>query len=116
MLGDAGVRVTIDTGLSAETPEGRCVILPGVAVVEPKSPGPPSALDRLLWTMGYRPVRISKFCTSLAALDRQLPANKWARALRQPWTPVPTIQMGAQGPLPARHDRPPWRIGALVGA
>jgi hypothetical protein len=74
-----------------------------------------SPLDRLLWTMGYRPVKISKFCTSLAALDRRLPANKWSRALRQPWTPLPTIQVGEQAPLPARHESPSWRSRALAG-
>jgi hypothetical protein len=92
------------------------VTLPGMAIVESKSPGPPSGVDRLLWAMGYRPMKISKFCTSLAALDRGLPANKWSRALRQPWTPLPALQIGAQDPLSALREPPPWRLSALAGA
>jgi Carbohydrate-binding domain-containing protein Cthe_2159 len=36
--------------------------------------------------LGYRPVRLSKFCTCLAALRPELPSNRWIRVLRQPWS------------------------------
>jgi len=52
-------------------------------VFETKSAGPPSFFDRLLWTHGIRPVRISKFCTGLAALHPELPSNKWRRTLNR---------------------------------
>ena len=57
-----------------------------MAIVETKSVGAPSAADRALWAIGCRPIRISKFGTSLAVLDPELPANRWTRALGQPWT------------------------------
>jgi hypothetical protein len=79
------VRVTIDLGLEASTPEGLDLRLMGMAVVETKTRGPTSDADRGLWAMGHRPVRISKFGTSLAALHPDLPSNRWTRALSRPW-------------------------------
>jgi hypothetical protein len=81
-----GVRVTIDTDLRSEGPDGRSVQLDEMAVIETKSGGSPSSADRILWELGYRPVKVSKFCTSLSALYPELPHNKWTRALRQPWS------------------------------
>jgi hypothetical protein len=80
-----GARLTIDLGLRSTTPDGLSVAVPGMAVVECKSNGAPSNADRALWSLGQRPIRLSKFGTSLAAMDRSLPANKWTRALRYPW-------------------------------
>jgi len=82
------VRVTIDTDVEAATPDGRLVVLAGMAIVETKSGGPPSVADRVLWSLGHRPTRVSKFCTGLAALHSELPSNKWTRALQQPWVLV----------------------------
>ena len=49
-------------------------------VVETKSatagPGP---LDRRLWELGHRPVRISKYGTGLALLTPDLQRNRWHR-------------------------------------
>ena len=87
LVGVDRVRVTIDTAVEARAPDGRTVGLAGMAIVETKSGGPPSAADRILWQMGHRPTRVSKYCTSLAALRPELPANRWTRALRQPWCP-----------------------------
>jgi len=78
-------RVTLDQDLEAWTPDGRTVCLPDVAIVETKTPGQPSEADRVLWSLGYRPARLSKFCTCLAALRPELPSNRWTRVLRQPW-------------------------------
>ena len=85
LVGVGGARVTVDGDLEALTPDGRLVALDGMAIVETKSPGPPSVADRVLWSLGYRPTRVSKFCTSLAALRPELPSNRWTRALRAPW-------------------------------
>jgi hypothetical protein len=86
LLVDAvAARVTIDTDVEAATPDGRLVVLAGMAIVETKSGGPPSVADQVLWSLGHRPTRVSKFCTSLAALRPELPSNKWTRALQQPW-------------------------------
>ncbi len=85
LLPDAGVRATLDTHVQAEAPDGRIAALRGMVIIESKSGGPPSPVDRWLWSNGHRPIRVSKFCTSLAALFPELPSNKWNRALHQPW-------------------------------
>lgn len=88
VLGMGTARVTIDTDVQALTPDGRLVGLVGMAIVETKSAGRPTDADRLLWELGHRPTSVSKFCTSLAALRPELPANRWTRALREPWLVV----------------------------
>jgi len=85
LLLDDGGRVTIDIGLTAATCDGLGVELGGIAIVETKSAGAAGAADRELWAMGCRPIRVSKFCTSLAAMQPDLPANRWTQALRRPW-------------------------------
>ena len=84
-------RITIDTGLECEAADGSLISLPEIAVVETKTLGPPCAIDHFLWSHHRRPVKISKFCTGLAALTPRLPANKWNRVLRTyfDWTPEP---------------------------
>jgi hypothetical protein len=85
LVGADGARVTVDEDVEARTPDGRTVALSGMAIVETKSPGPPSVADRLLWSLGCRPTKVSKYCTSLAAMRPELPSNRWTRALRAPW-------------------------------
>ena len=75
-------RVTLDRALRWCRPDGSRLSLPDLVVVETKTPGRPSSLDRLLWSLGHRPRRVSKYATGLAALDPHLPANRWARTLR----------------------------------
>jgi hypothetical protein len=93
-----GARATFDTGLSwldprrptgvddrsGTRPTDR-VCLPHHAVVETKSAGGVSTLDRALWRAGHRPTAISKFGTGTAALHPELPSNTWARSLRGPF-------------------------------
>ncbi|WP_236263126.1 polyphosphate polymerase domain-containing protein [Actinomyces sp. zg296] len=52
------------------------------AIIETKSPGTPSPADRFLWGLGHRPAKISKYATGLALLNRDLPANKWHRVIK----------------------------------
>lgn len=81
-LPSTDARATIDTGLTWLTPDGdgeRAV--PGLAVVETKTGSTPSSLDRRLWRAGYRPVRLSKYGTGMAALHPDLPAARWRRTL-----------------------------------
>lgn len=86
-----GSRATIDTDLQWQDGRhrrgGRAhgVALPGHVILESKSAGPPSRLDTALWRAGHRPSSISKFGTGTAALNPQLPSNKWARTLRGPF-------------------------------
>ncbi len=81
LLEGAPARVTVDIDTAFQTPDGRRVGLDEVAVVETKTAGPPCAADKLLWRDGHRPTGISKYGTGLAALSRDLPANKWHRVL-----------------------------------
>ncbi|PZF88905.1 molecular chaperone [Micromonospora endophytica] len=86
----AGSRVTIDVDLGWTLPDGTGLRVPHRAVVETKSPGGTSAVDRLLWSAGHRPCVISKYATGLAVLRPELPANRWQPALRRlfPTTPI----------------------------
>lgn len=78
-----GSRATIDTRLHWSTADAeRSTALPEHAIIESKSTGAPSGLDRLLWRSGHRPSGISKFGTGTAALHPHLPRNKWNRVLR----------------------------------
>lgn len=117
-------RITIDTNLQCERPDGSSVSLPEMAVVETKTSGQPCAVDHVLWKLHRRPTKISKFCTGLAALTPGLAANKWNRVLRAyfDWTPVPAGDRHGHNspdiqdvprPGPAnlriiRPDRPTW--------
>ncbi|MEZ5376860.1 MAG: polyphosphate polymerase domain-containing protein [Acidimicrobiales bacterium] len=76
-------RATIDTSLTVSTPDGRSQVWPDVVIVETKSPGSPTRLDRLLWAAGHRPQTISKYGIGLAALQPALPAHKWRPVLRR---------------------------------
>lgn len=51
-------------------------------LVESKTTGARATADRLLWSMGHRPVSISKYCAGVALLNPHLPANRWNRVLR----------------------------------
>ena len=76
--GGAG-RATIDRDLRWVSGHGTAAV-GDVLVVETKSgstrPGP---LDRRLWELGHRPLRISKYGTGLALLTPDLAGNRWHR-------------------------------------
>jgi hypothetical protein len=85
-----GNRVTCDIDLRFEDPDGgRFGPLEGYAVLESKTVGPASPVDRALHRMGSRPTSLSKYCVGMAVLDPRLPANRWNRELRTHfgWTP-----------------------------
>lgn len=81
----APTRATIDSGLMWRLPDDSTGELrgEGLIIVETKGGSSPSALDRALWRHGVRPATISKYGAGLAALDPDLPALKWHRALVQ---------------------------------
>lgn len=79
VLPDAAGRVTIDRDLAFALPDGRGSALPSYGIIETKGPGHATALDRLLWSRGYRPVPFSKFAIGLSLLTPGLPANRWHR-------------------------------------
>lgn len=78
---DAGVRVTLDADVVCRNPAGSVGV--GGIVVETKTAGPPCLVDRWLWRAGVRPLRLSKYCTAMAALQPDLPSNKWHRTLQR---------------------------------
>jgi hypothetical protein len=80
-LPDEPVRVTVDTGVTWNTPGGASGALVGQEIVETKGAGRPCAVDRALWRQGHRPDRLSKYCTGLAFLTPGLVANRWSRTL-----------------------------------
>jgi hypothetical protein len=83
-LADDASRVTFDRGLSwRDEVTGASNAQPDLVVVETKSAGAASPMDRVLWSRGVRPTRISKYATGLAALDPNLPHNRWSRTLRR---------------------------------
>lgn len=71
----SGTRVTLDRRLIwTSADDVRAVRLGELTVVETKSAGmAPGRVDHLLWSIGVRPHRFSKFATGLAILGRAAP-------------------------------------------
>jgi hypothetical protein len=90
MVADGNARATLDIDLMWCRPDGRATRLTDLALVETKTRGKPCSVDRALWRAGHRPITISKYCTGLAALHPDLPANKWNRVLRRHFGWLPT--------------------------
>ncbi|GIG38531.1 polyphosphate polymerase domain-containing protein [Cellulomonas phragmiteti] len=86
LLPEAGSRLTVDLELAWHD-RRRPLHLRDLAVVETKTGSTASAADRLLWALGHRPLRISKYATGLAALQPELPATRWRRTLRRHLVP-----------------------------
>lgn len=84
-----GSRATIDRDIRLCVPGGEAVLLRRQAIVETKSIGAATEVDRWLWRSGCRPSSFSKFCVGMALHRTDLPANKWNRILRRDlgWTP-----------------------------
>ncbi len=83
LLDSDGARYTIDAGLVCSGMDGAVASVGDGVFLETKAPGAATPLDRLLWSLGQRPVAVSKYCSGLAALTPGLPANKWNRTLRK---------------------------------
>jgi hypothetical protein len=87
VLDDGSDRIPVDDAATWSADDRGAVTLRGLTLIETKTPGPPSALDRALWRAGHRPVTISKYCTGMALLHGDLPANKWHRVLHRDVVP-----------------------------
>lgn len=101
LLPDRRSRVTIDTDLEYVDPDDTSLGVIGYALVETKSANGPTAVDRILWAAHHRPASISKYCTGLAALRGDLPANKWHRVLRI----LTDAPLSYRSPSPIPHTR-----------
>lgn len=88
MLADRASRVTIDSKLDCVGRGRSRVSLCDNVLIETKSINGPTEADHLLWQNHHRPVRVSKYSTSLAALQPDLPSNKWNRVLREYFEPT----------------------------
>lgn len=83
-LPGTGTRATVDVDLAWESVDDHRVLRrPGLVVIETKTGATPSEMDRLLWSHGHRPVRMSKFGLGMAALHADLPRLKWHRPLHR---------------------------------
>lgn len=82
LVGD-GARITIDRDVVGIGTRGAIASFGDVLIVETKTTGRACAVDRSLWARGFRPSRVSKYCTSLAALHPDLPHHPWSRTLRR---------------------------------
>lgn len=87
LTADGTARATIDTDLEWQDADGALLALPHLAIVETKSGARASHVDRALWRAGHRPATVSKYATGLAALRPDLPRNRWARLLRESFSP-----------------------------
>ncbi len=81
-------RVTVDRAVTGSSVSGGSVGFGDAVIVETKSARRAGAVDRALWAHGVRPSRVSKYCTTLAALEPDLPAHRWARTLRRHLVPA----------------------------
>ena len=78
-----GTRVTCDARLLCTAPGGANAGMDTHVLVEVKSLGSATPVDRVLWAMGERPLPISKYCVGLAMVQPHLRANRWNRTLRR---------------------------------
>lgn len=84
--GEPPSRMTLDVGLSCELPPeapgGSLVVgFDEFAFVETKGGPRASVADRTLWSMGHRPLGISKYGLGVASLRPDLPTLKWHHLL-----------------------------------
>jgi hypothetical protein len=75
-------RLTVDTDLVCGWDDRHVALRPGYVVLESKVDGHAATVDRLLRSMGERPVAISKYCLGVASLGLDVPSNPWRRTLR----------------------------------
>jgi len=83
-------RMTCDVDLTFSSPDRTGAGSRSAVLVESKTAGAASRVDRMLWRMGHRPIALSKYCAGLAVLYPHLPANRWSRVLRRSfgWRPA----------------------------
>ena len=98
LIGDGSGRLTIDRTVRFANPSCELVST-DMAVVETKSAHAPGTVDRQLWRAGFRPQRISKFGTGMAALNPELPHHRWRSVLsvlnlKPTDTPTPSERIG----------------------
>jgi hypothetical protein len=76
-----GWRSTFDSSVIAVDRHGLAVALPVDVIIETKSVGPHTAIDRLLWAQHLRPIRVSKFGVAMMLTQPLLTSNRWNRII-----------------------------------
>ena len=89
-------RVTVDMGLAFWMPGDEAWRTDHIAIIETKARVQATSVDRWLWSRHIRPARVSKYCTCLAVINPELPANRWRPVISRhfhtvgpPRTPAP---------------------------
>lgn len=77
-------RLTLDVDLAFER-NGCRIAGPDDVLVETKTSGGASELDRMLLHAGIRPHSVSKYCLAASLLYPQLRGNDWSRVRRRYW-------------------------------
>ncbi len=97
-LPETSSRVTIDLQPTwhAVNPAAS-LTCPRLAFVETKTAHQTTSVDHLLWSLGHRPVSISKDVMGLAALNPALPRKRWGRVLDS-WFANPTWELVGDSP------------------
>ena len=113
VLPDGAGRVTIDRDLLFALPSGESRALPHHLVIETKGAGRPTAVDRLLWRHGFRPVAMSKFASGLCLLIPELPANRWHRLSNQLAAASHGDRRQSDAIAPPRRAQPIGRISGI---
>ncbi|TQM65611.1 VTC domain-containing protein [Klugiella xanthotipulae] len=94
---DNGTRMTADVELICDEHSRMVSVhLAGYVLIESKSPGGSTPIDRWLWGRGYRPLSLSKYCVGLATLTPTLPANKWHQTLAEYFRDLPVSYLGSR--------------------
>jgi len=103
VLGDGASRLTVDIRLRCIASDGSTVSLEDDVLIETKSLHRPTEADHLLWGAHHRPVRVSKYSTALAALQPELPSNKWTPVLRDHFQHFDKRDLADEQATPTRH-------------
>jgi len=88
LLPENQARMTVDTDLTWASPGEAGHRLDKLTIIETKSGTKASAVDHYLWRSGFRPTRVSKYATGMAAIHHELPSNRWRPVLRRHFEPL----------------------------
>ncbi|NRQ50435.1 polyphosphate polymerase domain-containing protein [Aeromicrobium stalagmiti] len=95
----SGGRTTIDTELHWQLPGGGGFTPRDLAIVETKSTGSASEVDRLLWSMRQRPRSVSKYATGLAVMRPDLPSHRWHPVIRRHFSTLDRTTLTDHAPI-----------------
>ncbi len=93
LLGDD--RATVDRDLRWVSGHGVAQVGDALVVETKSGSARPGPIDRRLWELGHRPVRISKYGTGLALLTPDLQRNRWHRVTSRHLADHLTLHEGA---------------------